>query len=80
MSHLVGEELTGGRARTYRTKAKLEENAAQLVRDVRSLAPLSLAAVEQITLLVNASLSWTADDVLAQAIADGYKPTQEGVI
>lgn len=82
---IVGEVVNGMRAMTPRTKAKLEENCGLAlesslklaVEDVGMMDQLAREAIYQI--LYNA-LSWTADDVLAQAIADGYKPTVGGVL
>lgn len=70
---IVGEVVNGMRAMTPRTKAKLAENTKLL------LDALALPNADAEQLIYNA-LSWTADDVLAQAIAGENQPPMEGVL
>ena len=58
---------------TARTREKLQENTDQLIKN------LGMDSDTASTVVYNALL-WTADDVLAQCVADGYVSTEEGVL
>jgi Arc/MetJ family transcription regulator len=75
MRHLVGWETTTGNInQTERTEAKIEENTALILKDIKR-AVLDLSSVE---IILREALRWTADDVLKQAMADGYAPKEYG--
>jgi len=68
---------TNFRVQSARTKEKLSENTENAVTDILKIVgvPLSLDVHEKLAFLIYSSLTWTADDVLAQAVDDGYKST-----
>jgi hypothetical protein len=71
----VGElSAINERAMSPRTKIKLEENFRLITSRLGDDAP------EDITSMIYSALRWTADDVLTQAIEDGYVSTQHGVL
>ncbi len=75
----TGELMSNGyRVQSQRTKAKLEENL-DLVLDCmcRTLQlPADNPRIQIIQLQVYNALMWTADDVLSQAVKDGYVATR----
>lgn len=75
---------TGLRAMTPRTKAKLAENADNLMAFLGRMSgeqyPSDEDCAAAMRKVVDNALVWTADDVLAQAVADGYVSEQEGVV
>lgn len=85
----VGElSNTNMRAMTPRTKFKIDETLDILVKgiftdpdpDEFGEGHTEEQKLLSIRIRLYNALRWTADDVLAQAIDDGYKPTAEGVL
>lgn len=79
----VGEvSATNFRAMTPRTKQKLDESVKQLIVDMQEIARVTLnedELLQRVELMFYAALRWTADDVLGQAVDDGYVSTLDGV-
>lgn len=73
---------TGFTAQTPRTRAKLDENVDSLVADIKLRLHVTFTEDEEekMRMLFYSALAWTADDVMAQAVADGYTSEIEGVM
>jgi hypothetical protein len=74
---MIGDRLPNGTIQqSIRTTNKIEENLACIVRDFDRIAPgLSDAKKQELATVIWNGLAWTAEDVLKQAIEDGYKAT-----
>lgn len=61
-----------------RTMQKLDENCGLAVNAILGIIPpgQSLDVHERITRVLYDALRWTADDVLGQAVEDGYEATR----
>jgi hypothetical protein len=70
---------TNLRFQSPRTVQKINENTDLLVKDVYRLL-VQCSDEKAFREAAYNALSWTANDVLAQAVSDGYVSTQDGVL